>query len=115
EQCDDGGTAGGDCCSATCTFEASGSACASDGNLCTNDVCSGAGACTHPNNTAPCDDGLFCTVNDTCGGGTCGGSPRNCASAGDQCNVGVCNEATDQCVPQPRPNGTSCTDGNACS
>jgi hypothetical protein len=115
EQCDDGGTAGGDCCSATCRFEAAGSPCANDGDLCTNDVCDAAGACTHPNNTAPCDDGLFCTLGDTCGGGACAGTPRSCAAAGDQCNVGVCDEAADQCVAQPRPNGTSCTDGDACT
>ena len=28
EECDDGGTVGGDCCSATCFFEPVGSACA---------------------------------------------------------------------------------------
>ena len=48
EQCDDGNTAGGDCCSATCQYEGSGSACADDGDVCTSDVCDGAGSCTHP-------------------------------------------------------------------
>ena len=115
EQCDDGNAAGGDCCSASCQFETAGSACAADSNLCTNDVCNGAGACTHPNNTAPCDDGLFCTVNDVCGGGTCHGTTRDCSSAGNACNFGVCDEAIDQCVAQPRPNGTTCSDGNACT
>ncbi len=116
EQCDDGNTVDGDCCSSTCQFEASGASCPSDGNPCTNDVCNGAGACTHPNNTAPCDDGQFCTVNDTCSGGACVSGPaRDCSAAGDQCNVGVCDEATDRCVAQPKPNGTSCTDGNACT
>jgi len=115
EQCDDGNTANGDCCGSTCQFEASGSACASDGNLCTNDVCNGAGACTHPNNTAPCDDGLFCTVNDACSAGTCTGAARSCAGAGDQCHLGVCDEGTDQCVAQNKPNGTSCADGDACT
>src|SRR5260221_286085 len=42
EQCDDGNTAAGDCCSPTCTFESSGSPCADDGNSCTNDQCNGA-------------------------------------------------------------------------
>jgi cysteine-rich repeat protein len=115
EQCDDGNNVDGDCCSSTCQFEASGNACASDGNPCTNDVCNGAGVCTHPNNTAPCDDGLFCTVNDACSGGACHGTARDCSAAGDQCHVGVCDEATDQCVAQARPNGTSCSDGNACT
>jgi cysteine-rich repeat protein len=115
EQCDDGNTGGGDCCSSSCQFETAGSACAADSNLCTNDVCNGAGACTHPNNTAPCDDGLFCTVSDVCGGGTCHGTARDCSAAGNACNLGVCDEASDQCVAQPKPNGTTCSDGNACT
>src|SRR5262249_23319606 len=45
EACDDGNLAAGDCCSATCTFEASGTAC-DDGDVCTTtDACDGAGAC----------------------------------------------------------------------
>ena len=44
EQCDDGNTVDGDCCSSTCQYEAIGSAC-SDGNPCTADACDGAGAC----------------------------------------------------------------------
>jgi cysteine-rich repeat protein len=115
EQCDDGNTYDGDCCSSTCQFEASGAGCANDGNACTNDVCDGAGACTHPNNTVPCNDGQFCTVNDACAGGACTGTPRDCSGAGNQCNLGVCNEATDQCEAQPLANNTPCTDGNACT
>jgi cysteine-rich repeat protein len=46
EQCDDGNVAGGDCCSATCQFEANGDPC-DDGSVCTAaDACDGAGACT---------------------------------------------------------------------
>src|SRR5439155_22580950 len=101
--------------SSSCQFEAAGAGCAADTNPCTNDVCDGAGACTHPNNTASCNDGQFCTVNDVCSGGSCGGTARDCSSAGDQCNVGVCNETMDQCVPQAKPNGTACSDGNACT
>jgi cysteine-rich repeat protein len=48
EQCDDGNTETGDCCSSTCQFESSGSACAADEDFCTDDVCDGAGTCTHP-------------------------------------------------------------------
>jgi cysteine-rich repeat protein len=45
EQCDDGNLVGGDCCDATCHFEALGSGC-SDGNACTGgDQCNGAGTC----------------------------------------------------------------------
>ena len=45
EQCDDGNTANGDCCSSTCQFETNGSPCATDGNPCTVDACDGAGSC----------------------------------------------------------------------
>jgi hypothetical protein len=42
EACD-----GGECCSPTCTALALGTACADDGEVCTRDVCDGAGACVH--------------------------------------------------------------------
>jgi cysteine-rich repeat protein len=45
ETCDDGNAVGGDCCSATCQVESSGSACAGDGDPCTLDECDGAGHC----------------------------------------------------------------------
>jgi len=59
EQCDDGNTLDGDCCSSTCQYEASGSGCTGDDNICTADVCDGAGVCMHPdlpncNETRPC-------------------------------------------------------------
>src|SRR5262249_3167492 len=45
--------------------------------------------CTGENQ--PCDDGLFCTENDTCQGGVCSGTPKFCGSM-DSCHVGVCDE-----------------------
>jgi cysteine-rich repeat protein len=50
EQCDDGVANGlpGDCCTVTCAFQPAGTACMDDGNLCTADLCDGAGTCTHP-------------------------------------------------------------------
>jgi len=100
EQCDDGNTEDGDCCSSTCQVENDGLACASDGNSCTDDQCL-AGSCHHANNSAPCasdgnactddqclsgtcrhlsnsamcDDGDACTTNDHCAGGLCTGTP----------------------------------------
>ncbi|MBN1944295.1 MAG: hypothetical protein JW797_01410 [Bradymonadales bacterium] len=48
EECDDGNTVNGDCCSASCQFESQGTAC--DDLLCSNGdapgECDGAGACT---------------------------------------------------------------------
>jgi cysteine-rich repeat protein len=124
EECDDGNTVDGDCCSSTCTFEPSGSNC-DDGQYCTEgEVCDGAGTCG--NGTArDCDDGVSCTADscdesgDTCvntpddgscddglfcnGTETChatldcqAGSPVDCDD-GDICTDDACNEQTDAC------------------
>ena len=119
EQCDAGAANGtpGSCCSATCTLKPSGTACSSDGNVCTDDVCTGASPfCLHVNNTASCDDGLFCNGDDTCSGGGCvmhGGDPcpgpdgdGNCAES--------CNEASNACT-RADANGSSCDDGAFCN
>lgn len=104
EDCEDGNTVGGDCCSASCGFEFIGSPCGTDGNSCTSDICDAAGACTHPANTLPCDDGNTCTADDRCAGGTCVGGPSPC----DPCEV--CVPPTGCAVPvalgcQPAPAG----------
>jgi hypothetical protein len=77
-----------------------------DGNPCTNNVCNAQGACTFPNNTAPCNDGLFCTSSDVCSGGACVGS-------GDRCPGQLCDEANDRCV-QCLSNA-DCNDNNLCT
>jgi cysteine-rich repeat protein len=64
EDCDDGNTDNGDCCSATCGFETSGSSCA-DATVCNGaETCDGAGTCLAGTPLA-CDDGDPCTV-DSC-------------------------------------------------
>ncbi len=76
-----------------------------DGNFCTDDTCGG-GVCSNPNNTLPCDDGLFCTQTDTCSGGGCVGS-------GDPCPGQLCDDVGDVCVDcftHPE-----CDDGNGCT
>jgi len=107
ERCDDGNQASGDCCSATCDFEAAGAACQGDGNACTPDTCNGAGTCVHG---APCDDGNSCT-DDLCTAGYCSNTVRtgpcddgNACTSGDTCESGVCAGA-----------GVSCDDGNSCT
>jgi hypothetical protein len=70
--CDDADacTIGDICASGTC--RGGGPKDCSDGNDCTDDGCISAdGTCTHTNNTAACDDGDVCTMNDTCGNGQC--------------------------------------------
>jgi hypothetical protein len=53
----------------------------------------------------PCDDGLFCTVNDTCDAGVCAGGERACDD-GVACNgVETCDEDDDACEPGVGPCG----------
>jgi cysteine-rich repeat protein len=103
EQCDDGNTSSGDCCSATCTLESAASPCADDGNDCTIDRCDGAGVCVHPNSGAACDDGDACPSNDTCVAAACVGTPVTCGSC-MQCDTIA------GCVPSGAP-GCVCGDG----
>ena len=61
-----------------------------------------------------CDDGLFCTVGDTCQNGLCSGSPTPCPTDGP-CVAGTCEEASKSCVWTPIPNGGACDDGDPCT
>ncbi len=121
EQCDDGNTDDGDCCSSTCQFDAAGVSC-DDGLFCNGeDVCDCAGNCISPGD--PCNDGIGCT-DDSCDevnhcvntannancdddGLYCNGTefcdPENdCSSTGDPCPCGTtCNETTDNCDSVP--------------
>ncbi len=45
EDCDDGNTVDGDCCSSSCTFEPVGAPCAGPASLCLVNRCDGAGTC----------------------------------------------------------------------
>ena len=89
EQCDDGNTLDGDCCSATCQFESLGE---------------------------PCNDGNACTQTDFClGNGTCVGfNPIACTPL-DQCHdAGTCNPSTGLCSNPNKPDDTPCNDGDGC-
>ncbi|GAG52621.1 unnamed protein product, partial [marine sediment metagenome] len=87
-----------------------------DTNPCTTNACvEGTCVYTPVTDVTSCDDGLYCTDPDTCTSGVCGGPARDCSAAGDQCNVGVCDEDADACVKQPANEGQACDDGNACN
>lgn len=47
EQCDDGNTAAGDCCSSSCQLDGLFAPCTADAEACTFDACDGAGQCRH--------------------------------------------------------------------
>ncbi len=100
---------------------AAGTGCTDDGFECTDDVCDGAGTCSHPPlpvNTACTDDGEECT-DDVCdGAGSCvhPALPLGtaCSSDGNACTANVC-DGTGFCSHPPLPDGTPCDDGNVCT
>jgi len=139
EECDDGNTVSGDCCSAACFFEQGGCAC-NDANVCTDDgTCNGTGTCQVVGfNANPCQDGNACTAGDTCATGTCvGGAPLDCddhnlcttdscdpalgcvhtaarsCDDGNVCTTDSCDPATGDCTMAP--NTAACEDGNPCT
>jgi cysteine-rich repeat protein len=137
EDCEDGNTADGDCCSSSCQFEGSGNHCddgnactdldqcdgagncssgaaldCNDSNVCTDDSCDPGSGCVHADNTAACDDGNACTTLDTCALGACvGGIPLDCTDA-NACTDDSCDPASG-CVNTD--NTAACDDGNACT
>ena len=77
--------------------------------MCTDDTCNGDGTCSYANNTASCDDELYCTLVDTCLGGECRGSDDPCLDNGDYCDgVEYCEEGsgTYNCPSTGDPCGT---------
>jgi len=88
------------------------------------DQCHDAGACDpatglcsnpqKPDGTG-CDDGTACTRTDTCQAGACAGADPVVCTAPDQCHEAICDPATGLCSNPPRPDGTTCDDGNACT
>ncbi len=79
---------------------------------CRTGACDPEDGCVLRPDTAACDDGNACTVDDHCAGSSDAcepGTPRVCAGA---CLTGAC-DADAGCLP--RPQGTGCDDGNACT
>lgn len=62
-----------------------------------------------------CDDGLACTLNDTCDNQLCIGEVLDCSDFGDICNDGVCNPANGKCTRSPANEGGDCDDDLTCS
>lgn len=63
-----------------------------DENPCTDDVCV-EGRCEHRDNSAPCDDGVFCNGSDMCEAGSCR------FHSGDPCDDGyLCTEEDTTCA-----------------
>lgn len=62
-----------------------------------------------------CDDGLYCTLNDTCTSAVCSGTTRDCSEADSQCAQGVCDDDEDACVGSPINEDQPCSDGDPCT
>ena len=90
-----------------------------DGNVCTDDICTGSGVdkvCTFPNNSASCNDGIYCNGTDTCSGGSCSihtGDPCPGPDGDGDCSES-CNESSDNCTAND-PYGSACDDGLYCN
>ncbi|MBW2453911.1 MAG: hypothetical protein JRI68_05355 [Deltaproteobacteria bacterium] len=60
-----------------------------------------------------CDDGLFCTANDTCQNGLCEPGPTNdCGIAAAACETIACDENSQSCSTVAGQNGDPCVDPN---
>ncbi len=86
---------------------------------CSEAVCeTSSGTCVvRPLNGNECDDGLFCTVGDTCSAGACTGTASNTCDLAPEpwsCQSVACDEATKTCSLTPLPAGTECVASDPC-
>jgi cysteine-rich repeat protein len=113
EDCDDGNTVGGDCCSGSCLFEPLGIACDDDDACSEMDTCDGAGACLS-GSPLTCNDGLFCNGVETCDAGLgCLSGTAPAMDDGIACTEDSCDEANDLIVHLA--NDLSCDDDDPCT
>ena len=98
--------------------------CGDDDTICVSDDCVSTGpdsyecVTVHADQDTPCDDELFCTVDDHCDGiGACvGGGPRICPQQEGGCLVGLCDDDLDECYQQKKPDGEDCNaDDDGCT
>jgi uncharacterized repeat protein (TIGR01451 family) len=83
--CTTGDTCGGGACNP------GGPTVCNDGNPCTDDACNSATGCYVTNNQNPCDDGIPCTVGDTCNAGVCVGVEQGARPRTKGYYRGLCN------------------------
>lgn len=133
EDCDDGNLDEGDCCSSTCMLTGAENPICEDGAFCTINYscpdtsclpqprnCDDANPCTTdycdeqldacvnaPRQFGNCDDGLFCTLHDSCQSGTCSGSQSPCGD-NDACTSDICNEDNQSCEHMTKAPSATC-------
>ena len=72
----------------------------------TTAICDARGCLNQPDGT-PCEDGVFCTMDDACMSDRCVGVRRDCSGvAHDQCHAGFCNETLQTCAEVVKPDGS---------
>jgi len=134
EECDDGNTADGDCCSSTCQAETTGTPCGdATSNSCTApDTCNAVGVC-QPNHVAAgsacgsaantdctnpdtCDGAGACQANDETAGTTCGDPSNTDCTNPDTCNgTGTCQSNHETAgTTCGSPSNTDCTNPDTC-
>jgi hypothetical protein len=85
-----------------------------DSNLCTTDICNvDTGTCSNINNSAPCNDGLWCNGTDTCSDGSCSVHSGFPCDDGVFCTDDACDEDGNSC--SNTANDAYCDDGIACT
>ncbi len=75
-------------------------------NQCNVGVCDNDAASCVPapaNEGGACNDGLFCSENETCNAGVCGGGTPVVCNDSDACTTDSCDEGADACVFNPVP------------
>lgn len=121
EDCDDGALNGsaGSCCTTSCKFKTAGTACTSDGNVCTLDQCNGVSAvCQHPAGNAGaecrvsagvCDPAEMCDgVGTSCPMDAKSPNGTACTDDGNVCTVDQCDGSSNACQHTAAPGGTVC-------
>ena len=104
-------TTGDECLNGTCQPGAI--VVCDDFNPCTDDTCNPANGCLSSPNTASCEDGNACTINDHCSNGTCQAGEWNSCNDSNPCTADLCAPAEGGCIHTPVDN--SCDDNNACT
>lgn len=98
-----------DCCMGDCVPRG-----CEDGNPCTTNRCTPGVGCTEAPTVGPCDDGIACTGMGRCMASTCMRGRDDCGGVVPQCHEQVCDDASGECVLEPR-SGERCDDDDACT
>jgi cysteine-rich repeat protein len=116
EECDDGNTVPGDCCSPTCQFEPATTECrASTGACDIAETCTGTDANCPADQVldgVPCPDGLFCNGDEMCQTGVCMPGTAPPLDDGVGCTDDSCDEVGDVVVHEL--NHAHCDNGFFC-